>query len=99
MRALTVFVVVMGVVLVVGFGVVIAVIAGRMSRSTPAVRADQPFAESAVAIPRGALVEAMTTAPDRLILDLVLPDGDRQILVLDLVTGARLGAIELRAAP
>jgi hypothetical protein len=41
----------------------------------------------------------MTTAPDRLILDLVLPDGNRQIVVLDLATGARVGEIELHSAP
>ena len=40
----------------------------------------------------------MTTAPNRLILDLVLPDGERQLVIVDLATGARLGTIELRPA-
>ncbi len=52
-----------------------------------------------IEIPRGARVEAMTTAPDRLILDLVLPDGNRQIVFIDLATGARVGEIELHSAP
>jgi len=33
------------------------------------------------------------------VLDILLPDGGRQLLVLDLTTGARLGVIELRATP
>jgi hypothetical protein len=31
-------------------------------------------------------------------LDLVLPDGERQLVVLDLGSGARIGTIELRPA-
>jgi hypothetical protein len=94
-RALTVFVIVMGVILVVGFGVVVAVIAGRMSRSGPSTSADQRFPTAVVDIPRGARIEAMTPASDRLILDLVLPDGQHQLVVFDLTSGARLGTIEL----
>ena len=37
----------------------------------------------------------MTAGPDRLVLALVLPDGGRQLVVIDLATGARLGTIEL----
>jgi hypothetical protein len=85
----------MGVILVVGFGVVIAVVAGRMSRGGTAMNADRPFPTTATEIPRGARVEAMTTAPNRLILDLILPDGERQLVILDAATGARLGTIEL----
>ena len=94
-RGLTVFVVLMGVILVVGFGVVIAVVAGRMSRGGTAMNADRPFPTTATEIPRGARVEAMTTAPNRLILDLILPDGERQLVILDAATGSRLGTIEL----
>jgi hypothetical protein len=32
-------------------------------------------------------------------LELVLPEGRRQLVVVDLATGARLGTIELRAPP
>ena len=100
MRALTVFVVVMGVVIVVGFGVVAAVIAGRMARG------GRPTATASVAgsfatsreVPHGSRVEAMTTAPDRLILRLALPDGTGELVVLDLATGARLGTIALHPA-
>jgi hypothetical protein len=98
MRALTIFVVVMGVVIVIGFGVVIAVVAGRLSQREPAVPA-HAFAAGAVDLPQGARIEAMTASPERLILDLALPDGGRRIIVFDLSTGARLGTIDLRPTP
>jgi hypothetical protein len=96
MRALTVLVIVMGVLIVVTTGVVIAVIAGRLSHhmgEAPAV------ASGAVSIPKGARVEAMTATGDRLVLDLLLADGSRQLLVIDLAHGRELGAIALRPAP
>ncbi|HTV43751.1 MAG TPA: DUF6476 family protein [Stellaceae bacterium] len=100
MRALTVFVVIMGVVIVVGFGVVAAVIAGRMSRGAPVAGtaiAGHSFATS-LDLPQGARIAAMTTAPDRLILQLALPDGSSRLVILDLATGARLGSIALKPA-
>ena len=96
MRALKILVVVMGIMLVVGFAALILVIAGRVSHRRPEAAANHPLATTPIEIPRGARVEAMTTASDRLILDLVLPDGDREILLIDLATGARLGTIEMR---
>jgi hypothetical protein len=99
LRALKTVVVVMGVMLVVGFAALVVVVAGRMSHNEPSAAAGRPFPKAAaIEIPRGARVEAMTAAPNRLILDLVLPDGERQIVVLDLATGARLGTIELHPA-
>ncbi len=99
MGALKIVVVVMGVMLVAGFAALILVIAGRVSHGGPGAPVDRPFPTKAVEIPRGARIEAMTTAPNRLILDLVLPDGERQLVVLDLASGARLGTIELHPAP
>lgn len=97
MRALKILVVVMGIMLVIGFAALLVAIAAKVSHRRPqAAAADHPFPTTAVEIPRGARVEAMTTAPDRLILDLVLPDGGREIVLIDLATGARLGTIELR---
>ncbi len=96
MRALKILVVVMGVMLVVGFAALIIAIAGRVSHRRPEAAANHPLATTPIEIPRGARVEAMTAASDRLILDLVLPDGDREIVLIDLATGARLGTIELR---
>ena len=98
MRGLKILVTVMGIVIVVGFGIVAAVIAGRLSRREPASIA-HAFALTAVDIPRGARIEAMTAASDRLILDLALPGGGHDIVVIDLVTGTRLGTIELHPNP
>ena len=96
MRALKILVVVMGIMLVVGFAALIVAIAGRVAHRRPEAAADHPFPTTAVEIPPGARVEAMTTAANRLILDLVLPDGDREVVLIDLATGGRLGTIELR---
>ena len=99
MRALKILVVVMGVMLVVGFAALVVVIAGRVSRSGPAATAAHGFAAPPIEIPRGARIEAMTAGPDRLILALALPDGERQLVVIDLAKGVRLGTIELHSAP
>jgi hypothetical protein len=98
MRALKVLVVVMGVMLVVGFAALAAVIAGRVSRG-PAATAAHGFGSPAIDIPRGARIEAMTAGPDLLILALELPEGGRQLVVIDLATGSRLGTIELHSVP
>ena len=96
MRALKILVVVMGVMLIGGFAILVAVIAGRLGRSGNAVRS---FAATTIDIPRDARIEAMTAGTDRLVLDLVLPEGRRQLVVIDLGTGTRLGTIDLRTAP
>jgi hypothetical protein len=99
MRALKILVVVMGVMIVVGTGVLIAVIAGRLSRGGATTGGARPFGTTAIDVPRGARIEAMTAGPDRLVLELTLAEGGRELVVIDLITGARLGTIELRTAP
>jgi hypothetical protein len=99
MRALKILVVVMGVLLVAGFVALVVIIAGRVSRGGPAATAAHGFAAAPIDIPRGARIEAMTAGPDRLILALALPEGGRQLVVIDLVKGVRLGTIELHPAP
>lgn len=99
MAALKVLVVVMGVMLVAGVAVLIVAIAGRVSQKGHSSAGPQPFAAAPVDIPSGARIEAMSTGPDRLVLDLMLADGSRQLLVIDLASGRRLGTIPLRAAP
>ena len=97
MRALNVLVVVMGVLIVIGFAALIVGIAAKMSRDRPAASVERPFAATAIDIPPGARIEAMTASANRLILELALPDGERQLLVVDLATGARLGTIALHS--
>jgi hypothetical protein len=96
MRSLKIVVVVMGVMLIGGFALLVAVIAGKLSRGGDIPRS---FAATTIEIPRDARIGAMTAGADRLVLELVLPKGERQLVVVDLATGARLGTIELRAAP
>ena len=100
MRALKILVVVMGIMLVVGFAALVAIIAGRISRGGPApTTTARAFGSRAVEIPRGSRIEAMTTGPDRLVIALAFPDGRRQLLVIELATGSSLGTIELQPAP
>ena len=96
MRALKIVVIVMGVMLIGGFALLVAVIAGRLSRGGNVPRS---FVATAIDIPRDARIGSMTAGADRLVLELVLPQGGRQLIVVDLATGARLGTIELRAPP
>jgi hypothetical protein len=98
MRALNILVVVMGVLIVIGFAALIAGIAGKLSRDRPGASVERPFGATAIDIPPGARIEAMTASQNRLILELALPNGGRQLLVVDLATGARLGTITLRPA-
>ena len=108
MQALKVLVVVMGVLIIVGFGVVVATIVHRIgnarssssvSNSSVGADAARPFPATAIDIPRGARIEAMAAGPDRLVLGLVLPEGDRRLVVIDLATGRELGAVALHAVP
>jgi hypothetical protein len=99
MRALKILVIVMGVMLVVGFAALVMVIAGRVSRGGPAATAAHGFTAPPIDIPRGARIEAMTAGPDRLIVALALPDGGRQLVVIDPAKGVRLGTIELHPVP
>ena len=83
MRALKIAVIVMGVMLVVGAVALIAAIATRVSHkpSEPASRVE--YAAPPIDLPAGAHIEAMA-------------DGTRQLLIIDLATGRRLGTIPLR---
>ena len=99
MRALKIAVIVMGALLVVGTVVLIGAIAARVSHK-PVEPATKPgFIAQPIDLPPGARIEAMTAGSDRLIIALLSPDGTRQLLVIDLATGQRLGTIPLRTAP
>lgn len=90
---------VMGVMLIAGVAALAVAIAGRMSHREAGTAAPQPFAAAPIEIPAGSRIEAMSTGPDRLVLDVMLADGSRQLVVIDLATGRRLGTIPVRAAP
>jgi hypothetical protein len=99
LRALKILVVVMGVMLIAGFIALFVAVGARVAHRRPEPSAAHSIAQNVIDIPRGARVEAMAAAPDRLVLDLVLPNGDRQIISIDTTTGARIGTIELHSAP
>ena len=98
MAAMKVLVIVMGVMLVAGVIVLVVAIAGRVSQKPTAI-GTQPFAAAPIEIPPGARIEAMSAGPDRLVVDVLLGDGTRQLIVIDLATGQRRGTIPLRAPP
>jgi hypothetical protein len=99
MRGLKILVVAMGIMLVGGFATLIAVIAGRVTQRQAVPVFSQPFTAAPIDLPAGAGIEAIGVGGDRLVIDLVLPDGNRQVLILDLATGRRIGTIPLRSPP
>ena len=99
MRTLKILVIVMAVVILAGSASLIVVIAGRLSKSGPRPALSQPFAAAPIELPSGARIETMSTGSDRLVVDIVLPDGDRRLVIIDLATGRQLGAIPLRTLP
>jgi hypothetical protein len=102
-RALKILVIVMGVMLVGGFVALIisiAQMAKHRETTLPVPAATRtPYAAPAIELPAGARIEAMALGADRLVLNIITPDGNRELLVLDLASGRRLGTIPLRAAP
>jgi hypothetical protein len=106
MRGLKTLVIVLGVLLVGGMVTLIAAVVWRgshpvVSDSAPARlagTAGKPF-ESTLDLPAGAAIAAIQAAGDRLVLTIVLPEGRRQLVILDIRSGARLGTIELQAGP
>ena len=85
----------MGVMLIAGFAVLIAVIAGRLAQRGAA---SAPAAVASVApleLPAGSRIESLGLGADRLAVAIVLPDGDRRILIIDLSTGRTVGTLPL----
>ncbi len=103
-RAMTVVVVVMGILIVAGLA---ALAVGIVRRATDAIhsaevpRAAGPtaFLAAPIGLPKGAHVTAISTGTDRLVIAVALPDGSQELIVVDLATGRRLGMIPLHAAP
>ena len=99
MRALKILVAVMGVMLVAGVATLIVTIAGRMPPRQASATPPPPFVAAPIEVPAGARVETIGVGSDRLVLVLVLLDGERQLAIIDLATGRRVGTIPLRPAP
>ncbi|HTQ34620.1 MAG TPA: DUF6476 family protein [Stellaceae bacterium] len=94
LRFLKVLVAVMGAMLVVGVVVLAVTIAARLGHRTapPAIA----FTAPPIALPAGATIERISTGSDRIVVAVMLGDGTRELLVIDLQTGRLLGTIPLR---
>lgn len=99
MRALKSLVIVMAVLILAGSAILVAVIAGWLPRRGLATAPSRPFAAAPIELPAGGRIESIGVGSDRLVLDLVFPDGNRQLVIIDLRTGQRLGVIPLRPTP
>ena len=103
MGALKTLVVVMGIMLVGGFIALIVSIAymtkHRQAAAPTASAAPTPYAAPPIDLPAGARVEIIPAGANRLVLHVMRPDGNRELLVLDTASGRHLGTIPLRAAP
>lgn len=70
---------------------------GSVSGTAGAEEAGTPrdFGTQALALPEGSRILEMVAEGDRLILRLRLRDGGSQIVILDMVSGRRLGTLRL----
>ena len=99
MRALRVIVVVMGVMILAGFAALFIAIAGRIAQPRSAAPSIATVAAAPIELPAGARVESIGVGTDRLAVAIALPNGDRQIAIIDIATGRRLQLVPLRTAP
>ncbi len=109
MQALKTLVIVLGVMIVAGIAVIGVTVYHRATNlvNSPVPPSAKPstepgfgpgFGRVALELPAGSRVVEMTAEDDRLILRVDLADGGRQIIILDMATGKRLGTFELRDA-
>lgn len=106
LRALTILVVVMGAMIIAGLALIAAKVAGGLAQPAPraavtrsATASQPPFAAAPIELPAGARVAAISTGTDRVVVDVALADGSRELLIIDLSTGRRLATVPLRAGP
>jgi hypothetical protein len=105
-RLLKIVVIVLGVLMLAAAGGVIiglvrtfgSAVTGGKTAAPAAAPTPAPFADRQVDLPKGARLKELVSAGERLVLRLELPGGAERLLVLDPVTGARLGAIDIRPA-
>jgi hypothetical protein len=99
MRSLKILVAVMGVMLVAGFAALVVAVAARMSHRAPATVAAATFTAPPIELPKGARIAAISTGPERIVVEISLPDGVKELVVIDLANGRQLGVIPLREVP
>lgn len=105
MQALKALVIFMGVLIVVGMGILAYGISVKFGQkveeeaaasATPRAAASMPWpGDVTVVVPAGARVAETIVAEGRMIVRIALPDGGQRFIVVDLVGGRQLGAVEL----
>jgi hypothetical protein len=98
MRSLKALVAFMGLLIVVGLGILaygIYVKFGDMAEREAAGPGETWSGDALVSIPAGGRVEETLIGDGRLVVRVALPGGAQRLIVFDLATGARIGAIDL----
>lgn len=99
MRALKALVIFLG-VLIIGGLVVIGLTIYQRTRA-PAVGAAAPevalagFGTRRINLPQGADIVSAVAEGDRLVLIVVLPQGEQRVIVIDMASGDEIGRIEV----
>ena len=105
MKALKILTAVMGVMIVIGFAVIVVELIHRIQapdpepdpeRSAATARDGAPFTAS-IDVPDEARLADVQTADDHLALTFHMPDGTTLIILVDLLTGVELGTISVPA--
>lgn len=99
MQPLKAFVILMGVLILMGFGGIIGVIAERLVAAGRAPTGASVFQVGAIALPKGAKVVETIAAGDRLVLRIAKPEGGEALIVYELATGRTLGTVALAESP
>ncbi len=98
MRALKALVIGMGILILIGFAAVVVAVIQRAGDDPSTIRSGAPaepvFGDVRMKLPPGAQVIGTSADGGRLIVHLKLAGGEARIVVIDLATGKRLGAIE-----
>lgn len=105
MRGLKSLVIGMGVLIVIGLTIVIVTLVNRYNSpdagsveehaSGISVPVNSGFGERRLRIPKGAKILDINLDSDRVVVTLDLIDGSQAILLINIVTGNRLGLIRL----
>ncbi|MBV8779348.1 MAG: hypothetical protein JO258_19305 [Alphaproteobacteria bacterium] len=97
LRFLKILVAAMGALLVAGVAALAAAIAVRLSHRAPLPAV--AFTAPPLSLPHGSTIEAMSTGPERIVLQVDLEDGSVELVVIDLASGRLIGTIPLKEAP
>jgi hypothetical protein len=97
MRSLKILVVALGILLLGGTAVLVAVVVERIAHRPAAAAVSRGPLRTL--LPEGARILGSELAGDRLLVRLALADGSEALALFDARTGAELAVIEQRAAP